>query len=151
MIELKQVLEVSKQVNSWKDLEVWQVAHSLVLKVYKITGNFPSDERFRLTDQICRAAASIPTNIVEGKGRKPLKEYLQFLSIARGSAEEVKYLLLLAKDLNYLEKIYYDEMAEGYDRVSKMLNKLIGSLRTHLPLKTQNRKPGNVPKIVGIK
>lgn len=141
MIELKQVLGVSKQVNSWKDLEVWQVAHSLVLKVYKITGNFPSDERFRLTDQICRAAASIPTNIVEGKGRKSLKEYLQFLSIARGSAEEVKYLLLLAKDLSYLEKINYDEIVGEYDRVSKMLNKLIGSLRTHLPLKTQNRKP----------
>ena len=125
---MKQVLGVSKQVNSWKDLEVWQVAHSLVLKVYKITGNFPSDERFRLTDQICRAAASIPTNIVEGKGRKSLKEYLQ-------------YLLLLAKDLSYLEKINYDEIVGEYDRVSKMLNKLIGSLRTNLPLKTQNRKP----------
>lgn len=138
---MKQVLEVSKQVNSWKDLEVWQVAHSLVLKVYKMTSDFPSDERFRLTDQLCRAAASVPTNIVEGKGRNSLKEYLQFLSIARGSTEEVKYLLLLAQDLNYLEKVNYDEMAEGYDRVAKMLNKLIGSLRAHLPPKTRYGSP----------
>ncbi|MGH7770859.1 MAG: four helix bundle protein [Candidatus Binatia bacterium] len=78
------------QVESWKDLEVWQASHGLVLKVYEATKSFPNDERLRLTDQLCRAAASIPTNIAEEKGRSVLKEYLQFLSVARGSVEEVK-------------------------------------------------------------
>src|SRR6266513_1591015 len=92
------------EIQSWKDLEVWKLAHSAVLRVYEITKFFPSDERFRLIDQLCRAAASVPANIAEGKGRSSLREYLQFLSIARGSVEEVKYFLLLARDLKYLEQ-----------------------------------------------
>jgi four helix bundle protein len=125
----------SKKIESWKDLEVWRISHELVLKVYRFTRDFPPDERYRITDQLCRAAISGPTNIAEGKGRNSLREYLQFLSIARGSIEEVKYLLLLARDLNYLDKPKYEELIEGYDRVGKMINKLIISLRTHLPLK----------------
>ena len=88
-----------------------------------------------------RLPASVPTNIAEGKGRGSLKEYLQFLSIARGSVEEVKYLLLLARDLGYLDKGDYAETVGNYDRAGKMLNKLMGSLRTHLPPKTENRTP----------
>jgi four helix bundle protein len=74
--------KVKKRVETWKDLEVWQCAHSLVLKIYEITRQFPSEERFRLTDQLCRASISIPMNIAEGKGRSSLKEYLQFLALA---------------------------------------------------------------------
>jgi len=74
------------------------------LEIYKLTRNFPKDERFRIVDQICRAAISVPTNIAEGTGRHSKKEFLQFLYIARGSVEEIKYLLLLAKDLNYLKQ-----------------------------------------------
>ena len=70
-----------------------------------------------------------------------MKEYLQFLSIARGSVEEVKYLLLLARGLNYLDEGNYAEIAENYDRVGKMLNRLMGSLRIHLAPKTQHRTP----------
>ncbi len=137
----KGVTENKRQVINWKDLEVWRISHSLVLKLYEMTKHFPQDERFRLVDQLCRAAASIPTNIVEGKGRNSLKEYLQFLSIARGSVEEVKYQLLLARALGYLDREDYAETVENYDRVGKMLNKLMGSLRTHLPPKTGNRTP----------
>lgn len=104
-----------------------------------MTEDFPGEERFRLTDQMCRAAASVPTNIAEGKGRTSLKEYLQFLSIARGSVEEVKYLLLLAKDLGYTKGSTWDQVTEDYERVGKMLNKLISSLRSHLPAK--HRRP----------
>ncbi|MGH7775351.1 MAG: four helix bundle protein [Candidatus Binatia bacterium] len=118
-------------MESWKDLEVWKVAHGLVLKVYEITKSFPNDERFRVTDQICRAAASVPTNIAEGKGRNSLKEYLQFLSIARGSVEEVKYPLLLCRDLHYISENIYSEMADEYDQVARMLNGLMRSLRFH--------------------
>ena len=127
-------------VTSWKDLEVWKLAHSAVLRIYQITKGFPIEERYRLIDQLCRAAASVPANIAEGKGRSSLKEYLQFLSIARGSVEEVKYFLLLARDLKYLEQQDYDGIVSDYDRVGKMLNGLMTSLRTRLPV-TQNPKP----------
>jgi four helix bundle protein len=79
---MKEVLNGNRRVESWKDLDVWKIAHSLVLKLYEITKCFPNEERFRVTDQICRAAVSIPTNIAEGKGRRSLREYIQFLSIA---------------------------------------------------------------------
>jgi four helix bundle protein len=130
-----------EKVETWKDLQVWQLAHGLVLRVYEMAKGFPTEERFRLTDQLCRAAISIPTNIVEGKGRNSLGEYLQFLSIAKGSVEEVKYLLLLARDLGYIDEAGYWELADGYNQVGKMLNKLIRSLRSHLPPKPQNPKP----------
>ena len=125
-------------VTSWK--EVWKLAHSAVLRIYEITKGFPIEERYRLIDQLCRAAASVPANIAEGKGRSSLKEYLQFLSIARGSVEEVKYFLLLARDLKYLEQQDYEGIVNDYDRVGKMLNGLMSSLRTHLPV-TRNPAP----------
>ena len=79
------------KVKTWKDLEVWQLAHSLVIKIYDISKTFPSEERYRIVDQLCRAAVSVPTNIAEGQGRNTLKEYIRFLVISRGSVEEVKY------------------------------------------------------------
>jgi four helix bundle protein len=109
------------QIDSWKDLEVWRVSHDAVLHIYQLTKSFPGDERFRLVDQLCRAAASVPANIAEGKGRSALREYLQFLSIARGSVEEVKYFLLLARDLTYLNRDDYERINGEYDRVGKML------------------------------
>jgi four helix bundle protein len=121
------------KIESWTDLEVWKLSHTLVLQIYDITKTFPLDERFRLTDQLCRAAASIPTNIAEGKGRAALKEYLHFLSIAKGSVEETKYLLLLSKDLGYLSHEVFDAIRGSYDQVSKMLNGLTKSLRLRLP------------------
>lgn len=121
------------KVESWKDLEVWKLSHALVLRVYEISKQFPVDEKFRLTDQICRAAASVPTNIAEGKGRNSLREYLHFLSIARGSIEETKYLLLLSKDLSYMSPELFTELSDGYDQVSRMVSGLSKSLRLHLP------------------
>ena len=124
---------LNRQIQSWKDLEVWKVAHDGVLRIYRVTKSFPADERFRLVDQLCRAAASVPANIAEGKGRNALREYLQFLSIARGSVEEVKYFVLLARDLKYLETQDHDALVDQYDRVGKMLNGLMTSLRDRLP------------------
>ena len=108
-----------------------------MLQIYQLTKLFPSDERFRLIDQLCRAAASVPANIAEGKGQTSLREYVQFLSIARGSVEEVKYFLLLARDLTYLQEDAYGKVNAECDRVGKMLNRLISSLRRNLP----NRAP----------
>ena len=115
---------------SYEELSVWEESHKLALKIYKLTKDFPKDERFRLVDQICRAAASVPTNIAEETGRHSKKEFLQFLYIARGSIEETKYLLLLAKDLNYLNQTTYLDLKKRYDKVGKMLNGLISSIRT---------------------
>jgi four helix bundle protein len=129
-------LTPSTQITSWQDLEVWKVAHDGVLRIYQVTKSFPADERFRLLDQLCRAAASVPANIAEGKGRNSLREYLQFLSIARGSVEEVKYFLLLAKDLTYLTEQDYADLSDTYDQVGKMLNGLMMSLRRSLKPKT---------------
>lgn len=116
-------------VSTWRDLEVWQKAHELVLKVYKLVAEFPSEEKFRLADQICRSAISIPANIVEGQSRQTTREYLQFLYHARGSVEEIRYHLFLAKDLGYLRPSDYAHLEAEYEQVSRMLNSLIQSLK----------------------
>jgi len=115
-------------MESWKELEVWRKAHGLVLEIYKLTATFPNDERFRLTDQLCRAAASVAANIVEGQSRQTTKEYIHFLYNARGSLEETRYHLLLAKDLELLDSDVYASLEKEYETVSKMLNGLIQSL-----------------------
>jgi four helix bundle protein len=120
-------------VMTWKDLEVWQRAHALVLRVYKLVATFPQEERFRLVDQLCRSAMSVPANIVEGQARRTTKEYLRFLYNARGSIEETRYHLLLAKDVGYLRSEEHLELEAEYDQVSRMLNALIQSLQAKLP------------------
>ena len=102
----------------------------LVVVTYHLTRSFPPDERYRLTDQLCRASASVPTNISEGKGRGSLAEFRQFLIIARGSTEETRYLLLLAKDLGYMSASRYSDLESNYTEISKMLNALLRSLRS---------------------
>ena len=83
-----------------------------------------------MTDQLCRAAASVPTNIAEGKGRSSLAEFRQFLIIARGSIEETRYLLLLSNDLGLLSPDEYAQLEATYTEVSKMTNALLRSLKT---------------------
>jgi four helix bundle protein len=113
----------------WKDLEVWKKAHKLVLEVYRITETFPNNEIFGITNQLRRASSSIPANIVEGQSRNTTKEYLQFLYNARGSLEEIRYFLLLAKDLQYINIAEHDLLEQNSEAVSKMLNGLIKSLK----------------------
>lgn len=113
----------------FEDLEVWRQAHELAVEVYKLARRFPADERFRYTDQICRASTSIPTNVAEGTGRYGKRDFKHFLYIARGSLEETKYLLLLGKDLGFVTQEDYDRLRDRYDSVGKRLNALINSLR----------------------
>lgn len=112
-------------LNHTVKLLVLEKSHELVLKTYEITRDFPKEEQFGLTSQIRRAAVSIPSNIVEGKARGTSKEYRRFLLISRGSLEELKYQLLLAKDLNYIELITYQKLFARADEVGRMLNGLI--------------------------
>jgi four helix bundle protein len=116
----------------WKDLDVWKKSHELVLKVYEVTKTFPKNETYSLTDQIRRASSSIPANIVEGQSRNTTKEYLQFLYTARGSLEEMRYFLLLSKDLGYLDQTLFQSLERDGEVLSKMLNGLIKSLVSKL-------------------
>ncbi len=110
-------------------LIVWQKSHELVLKIYEITKVFPKDEQFGLTSQIRRAAVSIPSNIVEGKARGSNKDYSRFLMIARGSLEEVKYQMLLARDLKYIDENTYREIYKNMDEVGRLLGGLINKIK----------------------
>ena len=116
----------------WKDLKVWRKAHELVIRVYRVSARFPKAEMYGITSQIRRAAASVAANIVEGQSRNSTKEYIQFLYNARGSLEETRYFLLLAKDLKYLINTDYESLETEYEHVSRMLNGLITSLRKNL-------------------
>jgi four helix bundle protein len=113
----------------WSELEVWKKAHGLVLEVYNLTSSFPKSETYGIVDQMRRAAYSVAANIVEGQSRNTTKEYMQFLYNARGSVEEVRYFLLLSKDLAYLEDGMYESLEAKYETVSKLLNGLLKSLR----------------------
>jgi len=112
----------------WKDLVAWQKSHELALSVYKLIANFPKFEQYALADQIKRAGSSIPANIVEGHSRYSKKDFSRFLYIARSSLEELRYFLLLSKDLKYLSENQYSDLEDECKQVSKLLNGLLKSL-----------------------
>lgn len=101
----------------------------MVIDVYRLTSSFPDHEKLRLTGQLCRAASSVPANIVEGNARYSRKEYIQFLITARASLEEIRSHSLLARDLCYLKSLDYDQLESKAERISRMLNSFIRSLR----------------------
>lgn len=117
--------------NKFEELKVWKEAHQLVIDIYKTTKEFPSDERFRLIDQVCRSASSIAANIVEGNSRQHKTEYLQFLYMSNGSLEETKYHLLLAKDLNYISTLDYEKLVIQCNVVGSLLGGLIKYIKSH--------------------
>ncbi|MNF25162.1 hypothetical protein D3C85_90530 [compost metagenome] len=110
-------------MRDFKKYGVWQLSHSLTLRLYKITSIYPKEELYGLTSQIRRASSSIPTNISEGCGRNSDKEFNQFLNIALGSANETEYLLLLSKDLNYISTELYEPLEKEINMIkSKIYN-----------------------------
>jgi len=111
-----------------EELDVFKLSHSLTLEVFEITKTFPEEEKFGLISQMRRAAYSIPMNLTEGAHRLGSKEYRQFVGIAKGSAGEIKYQLLLVKDLEYIPENRYSDLLSNYERVSQMLTKLAKSL-----------------------
>lgn len=115
------------KTKSFKDLIVWQKAYRLVLEVYKITKTFPRAETYGLTQQIRRAAISLPSNIAEGYGRKHKAEYQQFLSIAYASLLELETQYLLSLDLNYIDK--NDIIENLIKEVGSMLYRMIFPIR----------------------
>jgi four helix bundle protein len=110
-----------KPIRSFEDLLVWQMAIALVKQVYLVTSAGALKTDFGLKDQIRRASVSIPTNVAEGFERASRKEYLQFLNIAKGSAGELRSLLRVAFEIDYLEKRLYDELSDSVAKLSAYL------------------------------
>ena len=116
------------KVQSYRELQVWQVAMDLVTLVYRETVQFPKEETYGLTSQLRRAAVSIPSNIAEGQGRRTTGEFLNHLSMARGSIMELQTQLEIAKRLNFLRERQADQILEMATRVAQMTNALISAL-----------------------
>lgn len=104
-----------------EELKVFQDAHALTLSLYSLTNNFPQEEKFGLISQIRSAGASIGASLMEGSHRNNRKEYRQFVGIARASAGELKYHLLLARDLKYINETNYLQLIAMVNNISKML------------------------------
>ncbi len=116
-------------MRNFRALKVWEKSHRLVLAVYKATGTFPREETYGLTAQLRRCCASIPANIAEGCGRSGEAELGRFMVIAMGSASELEYHLLLARDLGYLGAQDYQELSQRTGEVKRMLSTLITKVR----------------------
>lgn len=114
-------------MESYEDLIVWQKAYQLVLDMYRITKDFPADERFGLVQQMRRAAVSIPSNIAEGWGRGTRKDYTRFVEMARGSSYELQTQLRIASDLGYMR--HDDPIHDLISEVEKLANGLVRSLK----------------------
>jgi four helix bundle protein len=112
-------------VKDFKDLRVWSKAHAMTIGIYKTTKDFPREELFGITSQMRRAASSIGANIAEGTGRRSDGELTRYLHIARGSAAELEYHLLLARDLDLLSTVKFDLLNGQVDEVQRMLTSLI--------------------------
>jgi four helix bundle protein len=110
-------------------LDAWQEGIELVKAMYEATNGFPAEERYGLTSQIRRAAVSIPTNIAEGAARGTQKEFLQFLTIARGSISELETLLTIAKEVGLLSTEQTTDIDTLCNRVSACLSGLITTVR----------------------
>jgi four helix bundle protein len=117
-------------MEDFKDLKVWVKAHALTLNVYQRTRCFPKEEMYGLTSQMRRSAASVGANIAEGCGRRSDGEMRRFLQIARGSASELEYHLLLAKDLQFLQVADFADLEAKVLEVQRMLASLVATVKS---------------------
>jgi len=118
----------ARAVKDFHELKVWQKAHQLTLAVYQVTATFPREERYGLTSQLRRCSASIPANLAEGCGRNSDAEFARYCSIAMGSASELEYHLLLAKDLKLIKPNDHVELSQRAIELKRMLTALIQKL-----------------------
>ena len=108
-------------MRDFQQLAIWQRSHSLAIRIYRLSLEFPSEERFNLISQIRRSSASIPTNIAEGCGRNTLPELRRFLIISSGSASELHYQLILSKDLGFISHQCFKELEDDLIQIKKMI------------------------------
>ena len=115
-------------MKDFRELKVWQKAHQLTLAVYEVTRSFPREELYGLTSQLRRCSSSVPTNLAEGCGRSTVSDFARFCTIAMGSASELEYLLLLARDLKLFKANEYPALTEATTEVKRMLSGLLQKL-----------------------
>ena len=116
-------------MRDFREIKVWEKSHLLTLEIYRVPAVFPREEIYGLMSQVRRASASIPANIAEGFGRGGNAELARFPQIAMGSACEVEYHVLLARDLNLLSSKTYDDLNERIVEVKRMLASLLLKVR----------------------
>ena len=118
-------------VKSYKDLIVWQKAMDLVVEIYRLVESLPREEIYALSDQMRRAAVSVPSNIAEGQARNSSKEFAQFLSIAKGSVSELETQLSICTRLEYLTETQISKAVALSDEVGKMIRSIEQKLTTN--------------------
>ncbi len=116
-------------MRDFRSIKAWHKAHQLTLDIYKMTEAFPDSERYGLISQMRRASASIPTNIAEGCGRQSNAELVRFMHISTGSASELEYQLLLAKDLEFLNPAQHSQLTTKTIEIKKMISSFIKTIR----------------------
>jgi four helix bundle protein len=116
-------------MKDFHELNVWQKAHELTLAVYQVTAGFPREERYGLTGQLRRSSCSVPANLAEGCGRSGDAEFARFCSIAMGSASELEYHLLLARDLKLIDPKHHADLSQRTTELKRMLAALIRKLK----------------------
>ncbi len=112
-------------MKDFRDLKVWARAHQITLAIYRATRQFPREETYGMVSQLRRCSSSVAANIAEGCGRVGNPEFGRFLGMAMGSASELEYFLLLARDLNFLSNTNYESMAQDVCEMRRMLNSLM--------------------------
>ncbi|MGO8790374.1 MAG: four helix bundle protein [Terriglobia bacterium] len=116
-------------IHDYKELDVWKKSVALTTEIYKLTAGFPDSERYGMTSQIRRATTSIPANIAEGWGRGSRGEYIQFLTVARGSLMELETHLIISCNLQFVDSEQLALISKPLNDIEKMLNRLIAVLR----------------------
>jgi four helix bundle protein len=125
-------------IKSYRELQVWQKAHELVLMVFNVTEMFPRTDQFGIVSQVRRSACSVTANTAEGFGRGTTKEILRSLQIARGELEETRYFMLLSFDLGKISRDENTRIDAMCDSTGKLINALGRSLRSKLSTKDQS-------------
>ncbi|MEX0691940.1 MAG: four helix bundle protein [Gemmatimonadales bacterium] len=115
-------------MHPFERLEAWQLSHRQTIRVYKLTRSFPADERFGLTNQLRRSAASVSANIAEGSVASSKKEFLRYLGIAKKSLNEVAHWYILARDIEYITY----EVWRDLNNLNHRVGKVIWALHNHL-------------------
>ena len=116
-------------MRDFKKYNIWKLSHLFTLKIYDVTKTYPKDEIYGLISQIKRASSSVPTNISEGCGRDSDAEFNRFLTIALGSASEVEYLIILSKDLNYIDESLFIILNEEINTIKRKIHSLKQKLK----------------------
>lgn len=118
--------------SDYRQLKVWQKAMDLTVEIYSLVNKFPRAENYALSDQMRRSVVSIPSNIAEGQGRNSDKEFVNFLSIARGSLWELETQIEISERLHYIDSGPKNKVYEQTEEIGKMLNALANSLEQSL-------------------